>query len=100
MNRSILFLLILLLSLATTSCKKLLEEDVYSELGADNFLTNKEGLDKLLLSAYSETAHMNDYVENDRLAIQEMCTDILWQQRGGEATPFRCISSLGMRIVI
>jgi len=86
MKRYTLFFFMLLVLLAGTSCEKLLEEDVYSELGADNFLTNKDGLDKLLLSAYSETAHMNDYVENDRLAIQEMCTDILWQQRGGEAT--------------
>ncbi|MBS1663236.1 MAG: RagB/SusD family nutrient uptake outer membrane protein [Bacteroidetes bacterium] len=86
MKKYIILIAALVVIQMNTGCKKMLDEDVYSELGADNFLTNKDGLDKVLLASYSETAHMNDYVENDRLAIQEMCTDIMWQQGGGEAT--------------
>lgn len=76
----------LLLTGLFQGCTKMLDEKVYSELIAENFLSSREGMEKLLFSSYSQTALMNDFIENDRLAIQEMCTDILWQQRGGEAT--------------
>jgi len=68
------------------SCKKLLDEKVYSELAAENFLTSRGGLEKLLFSSYAYTADMDGFNENFRVAVQEMCTDIMWQQRGNAAT--------------
>ena len=76
----------LLLLGSSMGCKKLLDEKVYSELAAENFLTTREGLEKLLFSSYAYTADMDAFDENNRVAVQEICTDILWQQRGAEAT--------------
>ncbi len=75
-----------ILSVSLLGCKKLLKEEVYSELAAENFLTTRGGLEKLLFSSYALTADMDAFHEYSRDAVQEMTTDILWQQRGGEAT--------------
>jgi len=80
-----IFLLVLLIC-SYSGCKKLLQEKVYSQLAAENFLTTRDGLEKLLFSSYALTADMDAFHEYSRIAVQEMCTDILWQQRGIEAT--------------
>lgn len=79
-----LFIFLVLVS-SSLGCKKLLDEEVFSELVAENFLTTRAGLEKLLFSAYTLTADMNGFRDYTRIALQEMPTDILWQQRGVEA---------------
>ena len=44
-----------ILSLATCfSCENLLEEEVYSQLGTENYLATEEGVQSVLFQAYSE----------------------------------------------
>ena len=70
--------------IATAGCESNLIEKPESELSTSSFLPYKEGIESVLTAAYAYSANMFDYTDNDRYAIQEMCTDILWQTGGGE----------------
>lgn len=70
--------------LSFTGCESNLTEKPNSELSNSTFLPYKEGIESVLFAAYSYSANLFDYSDNDRYAIQEMCTDILWQTGGGE----------------
>jgi len=75
-------IIIIILVSPSMGCKNMLDEEIYSELVADNFLNTPDGIEKLLLSSYSNTAAMDIFKENYRIMFDEMGTDILWQQRG------------------
>ena len=67
-----------------TGCEETLVEEPYSELAVSTFLSSREGVESVLFASYSQTANMFGYVDNDRYAVQEMCTDILTHIGGGE----------------
>ncbi|MDR3140584.1 MAG: RagB/SusD family nutrient uptake outer membrane protein [Tannerellaceae bacterium] len=84
-NKHHVFVSIIILSIsAMMSCESNLMEKPDSELSNNTFLPYKEGIESVLFAAYAYTANLFDYNDNDRYAIQEMCTDILWQSGGGE----------------
>ncbi len=74
-----------ILSLFTIiGCESNLIEKPESELATNTFLPYKEGIESVLFASYAQSANLFDYDDNNRYAIQEMCTDILWQSGGGE----------------
>ncbi|MEJ7769657.1 MAG: hypothetical protein WKF89_17695, partial [Chitinophagaceae bacterium] len=68
-----------LFSSSFISCKKFLQEEVYSQLAPDNFLATQEGLESTLGAAYATAANM--LVNNSlyTLSLEEFPTDILTQ---------------------
>ena len=75
--RSILVCIILTGSLQ--GCKKFLEEEVYSQLGTENFLATQEGIESTLAGAYATAANMLTNNSIYTLGPQEFSTDIMWQ---------------------
>ncbi|MCF3108849.1 RagB/SusD family nutrient uptake outer membrane protein [Niabella sp. CC-SYL272] len=65
--------------LLATSCKKFLEEKIYSQLAPDNFLNTEDGIKSLLNDAYARAANMNTNNSIYVIAPQEWTTDILYQ---------------------
>lgn len=66
------------------SCRKELEEQVFSELEPGTFLKTRDGIEAVLGSAYSFEANMTGENTKFMLAIEEEPTDIMWQTGGGE----------------
>jgi hypothetical protein len=66
------------------SCKKQLEEKVFSELDPQTFLKTRDGIEAVLGSAYSFEANMTGENTKFMLAIEDEPTDIMWQTGGGE----------------
>ncbi len=64
-----------------TACKKLLDEQVYSQLGPSNFYNNADDAEALLNGVYTEAQGYRDLVR-DRLAFNAMTTDIFWETGG------------------
>lgn len=62
-----------------TSCKKLLEEKIYSQLAPDNFLNTEDGIKSLLNDTYARAANMRTNNSIYVIAPQEWTTDILYQ---------------------
>lgn len=65
--------------LLSASCKKFLEEKIYSQLAPDNFLTTEDGVKSLLNDAYARAANMNGNNSIYVIAPQEWPTDLLFQ---------------------
>ncbi|MBZ4191943.1 RagB/SusD family nutrient uptake outer membrane protein [Niabella beijingensis] len=65
--------------LSFSSCKKFLEEKIYSQLAPDNFLNTEDGIKALLNDAYARAANMNTNNSIYVIAPQEWTTDILYQ---------------------
>lgn len=77
--KKIIVLLMLLFSF--TACKKLLNEQVYSQLGPSNFYNNADDAEALLNGVYNQAQGYRDLVR-DRLAFNAMTTDVFWETGG------------------
>jgi hypothetical protein len=71
-----------LLSLSV-GCEDALNEEVFSQLSPENFLTTQEGIKSVLDAAYAE-GYLNGYSHHSVRNIDEWCTDIEWETGGGE----------------
>jgi hypothetical protein len=71
----------LLIALAV-GCDSLLEEDVYSELSPDGFLTDEAGLESALVGAYGSGQHLDFPGMWYFFLLSELPTDILTEERG------------------
>ncbi|RZM29800.1 MAG: RagB/SusD family nutrient uptake outer membrane protein, partial [Pedobacter sp.] len=67
------------LTMSMQSCKKFLEEDVYSQLAPENFLTTQEGLESVLFASYASTANMLTNNSIYTIGLNEFTTDIMIQ---------------------
>jgi starch-binding outer membrane protein, SusD/RagB family len=65
--------------IAASSCKKFLDEKIYSQLAPENFLTTEDGIKSVLTDAYARAANMNSNNSIYVIAPQEWTTDILYQ---------------------
>jgi hypothetical protein len=71
--------------LSTLSCKKLLDEPVYSQLVPDNFLTTEDGIKSVLKAAYVREARVQGQTANKGTILsQEAVTDIMYQTAGAD----------------
>ena len=77
-------LYILLAGTMLGSCKKQLQEKVFSELDPSTFLKSRDGIEAVMGSAYSFEANMTGENTKFMLAIEDEPTDIMWQTGGGE----------------
>jgi len=66
-----------------SSCSDMLDEDLYSQLAPENYLTTQEGIESTLNAAYAE-GYLNGYSHHSVRNIEEWCTDIEWETGGGE----------------
>ena len=78
MKKYIIFILFIFLF---SSCKKLLDEQVYAQLGPSNFYNNADDAEALLNGVYTQAQGYRDLVR-DRLAFNAMTTDIFWESGG------------------
>ncbi|WP_460538285.1 RagB/SusD family nutrient uptake outer membrane protein [Echinicola sediminis] len=74
---------LMLLVLMAASCVDSLDEEVFSQLAPENFLTTQEGIKSVLDGAYAE-GYLNGYSHHSVRNIEEWCTDIEWETGGGE----------------
>ncbi|WP_200979269.1 RagB/SusD family nutrient uptake outer membrane protein [Echinicola sp. 20G] len=64
-------------------CSEMLDEELYSQMAPENFLTTQEGIKSTLDAAYAE-GYLNGYSHHSVRNIEEWCTDIEWETGGGE----------------
>lgn len=64
-------------------CSDLLDEELFSQMAPENFLTTQEGIKSTLDAAYAE-GYQNGYSHHSVRNIEEWCTDIEWETGGGE----------------
>jgi len=76
-----LFQLLYLFSFS--SCSSFLEEKIFSQIAAENFLVTKEGIESLTADAYARTANLNLNNSQWVIGVNELCTDALMQSGGG-----------------
>jgi len=76
-------ILLLCLVMILSSCNKLVEPDVYSELDPDIVSSSEKGLKQTLNAAYA-VADNNAWDGHSILNISEMTTDVFWNTGGGE----------------
>ncbi len=75
---TIVFLILL------SGCQKQLKETPYSQLTPETLLT-KNGITAVLYAAYTEEGEMSgQHAVKGCIAMQELCTDILWQTSGSD----------------
>nr|WP_068888784.1 RagB/SusD family nutrient uptake outer membrane protein [Pedobacter panaciterrae] len=73
------------LLLSVMSCKKLLDEPVYSQLVPDNFLTTEDGIKSVLRAAYVREARVQGQTAaKGTILSQEAVTDIMFQTAGAD----------------
>ncbi len=74
---------VVLLSLG--SCKKMLNEEVYSQLAPENFLVTEDGIKTVLRAAYTREANIQGQRAAKGLILsQDMVTDIMWETAGAD----------------
>lgn len=66
------------------ACKKVLEEDNFSQLSTEDFLRTEPGIKALSVSAYSN-AQFNTFSMNVKINFGELPTEIMFQAGGGVA---------------
>src|SRR5690606_18486631 len=82
---------IALLLLVTPSCKKFLQEEVYTQYDPDKFLQDQSGVDALLTGAYARSRIVAYDSRNYTFLMNEFTTDIAFETGGGlerDALPF------------
>lgn len=79
----ILFTALLIALFVTQSCKKMLDEPIYSQLAPGNFLSTEDGIASVLNAAFSE-AYFSGGFEHGVRNFGNQCTDIEWETGGGE----------------
>lgn len=72
-----------MLLLFATSCQEALEEELFSQLAPENYLTTEEGVVSVLNAAYAES-YFTGYSAHSVRNIEEWATDIEWETGGGE----------------
>lgn len=80
-----------LLLLLTPSCKKFLQEEVYTQYDPDKFLQDQSGIDALLTGAYSRARIISQNSRDYTFMMNEFPTDITFETGGGmerDALPF------------
>lgn len=77
------YTVLLFLMSGIMSCKKLLDEPVYSQLSPGNFLTTQDGIESALDAALAEGFYSGGFEHGVRNA-ENWCTDIEWETGGGE----------------
>lgn len=65
-------------------CDSFLQEDVYSELVPENFITTDEGISAVLASAYAGVTWTGGTGKYRTMHVSDWTTDIAWQTGGGE----------------
>lgn len=81
---SILLLILFIgVSAAMQSCKKLLDEPVYSQLAPENFLTTEDGIESVLNASFA-AGYISGYDAHSAQDLENWCTDIDWETGGGE----------------
>jgi len=81
---SILLLILFIgFSAAMQSCKKLLDEPVYSQLAPENFLTTEDGIESVLNASFA-AGYISGYDAHSVQDLVNWCTDIDWETGGGE----------------
>ena len=83
-----ILLLLVLFSTVFTACKKALDEEVFSDLGSNNFYKTAEDAEALLAAAYS-ASHGDESRTANYLLSGEVTTDILIQRGGSIAILFK-----------
>ncbi|WP_225444224.1 RagB/SusD family nutrient uptake outer membrane protein [Echinicola arenosa] len=66
-----------------SACSGMLDEELFSQMAPENFLTTQEGIKSTLDAAYAE-GYLNGYSHHSVRNIEEWCTDIEWETGGGE----------------
>ena len=69
----------LISALFLQGCRKFLKEEVYSQLGTENFLGTQEGIESTLSAAYGTAANMLTNNSIYTIGPQEFTTDIMTQ---------------------
>ena len=72
-------MLLIGLTISIQGCKKFLDEEVYSQLAPENFLTTQEGLESVLFASYASTANMLTNNSIYTIGLNEFTTDIMMQ---------------------
>jgi len=88
MNMKKIILLLTLFSTVFSSCKKALDEEVFTDLGSSNFYKTAEDAEALLAAAYSASRGGEIRTES-YLLTGEVTTDILIQRLGSIALLFK-----------
>ncbi|HEX8335069.1 MAG TPA: RagB/SusD family nutrient uptake outer membrane protein [Segetibacter sp.] len=83
-----IFLLLTVLSIAFGGCKKALDEEVFSDLGANNFYKTAEDAESLLNATYA-ASHGEESRTANYLLFGEVSTDVLIQRGGSIAILFK-----------
>lgn len=65
------------------SCKKILDEDPYSQMAPENFLTTEDGMQAALNSAFG-AGFISGYDAHSVHDLENWCTDLEWETGGGE----------------
>ena len=80
-----LYLVVILLITAAMSCEDGLKEEVFDQYAPSNVLTNKDGLEALLYSAYGYQQRKTGEFRNiQNNYLEEATTDIFLEQGGGQ----------------
>ncbi len=77
-------MMVMLILLAVGGCKKILEEDNFSQLSTEDFLRTESGIRALSVSAYSN-AQFVAFPMNVKINFGELPTEIMYQGGGGVA---------------
>lgn len=80
----LIWLMIALLTMYTTGCKKILDVPVYSQLAPGNFLNTGKGITATLAFAYSRSAMMNGNETYRAIGSELFSTDLYYQTDGGD----------------
>ncbi len=78
------YIFIISLGFAFSNCEGVLDEEVYSELAADNLLQTEDGIESVLYSVFG-TGYVRGYELHDFTCIANWCTDIEWETSGNES---------------
>lgn len=79
-NKTIILFSLFFISI---SCEEALEEEAFSELTPDSFLTTEEGINSLLNSAYTYGQLFTFQAYNAYLNMSGMTSGAIWNQGGG-----------------
>lgn len=90
-TKYILYILVALSISVNFSCKKFLQEEVYTQYDPSKFLQDESGIDALLTGAYSRARIIAYDSRNYTFMMNEFTTDIAFETGGGlerDALPF------------
>lgn len=89
--KTYLYTLLVCSLLMGSSCKKFLQEEVYTQYDPDKFLQDESGIDALLTGAYARARIISYDSRNYTFMMNEFTTDVSFETGGGlerDALPF------------